>query len=403
MITDALRRYILSRRVLHPWAWWIWALGIAGTVSLSSNPYVLAMALSSLCFVVAARRGSAPWARAFPIYLVMCAGVVAYRMVMHVLVGSKIGEHELFTINTFQLPDWVAGITLFGTVYAEGLIMAVIQGLVLGTMIVAVGAANSLADPKKLVKSLPSALGDLGTAVVIGISVAPQMAQSALRIHRARTLRGDDSKGLRSFGRILMPVFQDTLDRSLALAASMDSRGYGRPAISSKAEQRVTSAFGFLGIVGVTIGLFVVLDATVPASIAVPIVMLGVGFLAVSIFVASRRKTSTVYEKAPWQAAEWIVSACGVTPLLAALVTHKVAPSSMVVSWIPLHIPNQVPLLVIAGLLVAAAPGFISPRLPKPGSLRKIRRTNARINLVHSSSDCDSAAHSSASADVKRH
>lgn len=337
------------------------------------------MALSTLCFVVATRRGSAPWAKAFPIYLVMCFGIVAYRVVMHVFVGSKIGEHELFTIPTFEMPDWVAGIHLFGTVYAEGVIMAIIQGLILGTMIVAVGAANSLADPKKLVKSLPGALGDLGTAIVIGISIAPQMAQSALRIHRARTLRGDDSKSFRSFGRILMPVFQDTLDRSLALAASMDSRGYGRRAHTPPAEQRVTSVFGALGIVGVTIGVFVVLDATLPMIIAIPVLIVGVGFLVISMFIASRRKTSTVYEQLPWKAAEWIVSGCGVAPLLSAVITRKIDPSSMTVSWIPLHIPDQVPVLVLAGLIIAAAPGFLAPRLPKAGSQRKFRRKNTRM------------------------
>lgn len=377
MAADSIRRYLLSRRVLHPWAWWIWALGIAGTVSLSSNPYVLVLALACLCYVVAARRGSAPWARAFPIYLVMCIGIVFYRVIMHILVGAKIGEFELFTIPTFELPEWVAGINLFGTVYAEGVIMAIIQGLILGTMIVAVGAANSLADPRKLVKSLPGALGEVGTAIVIGISIAPQMAQSAARIHRARRLRGDDSSGVRSFGRILMPVFQDTLDRSLALAASMDSRGFGRKAHTPVAEQRITSIFGGLGIIGVTIGIFVVLDASVPAPIAIPVLIVGVGFLIISMFIASRRKTSTVYEQLPWQAGEWIVSLCGLAPLAAAIITRQIDPATMTVSWIPLHIPDQVPLLVIAGLLVATAPGFLAPRLPKPGTLRTHRRRPA--------------------------
>lgn len=378
MKTDLFRRFLLERRLLHPWAWWIWALGIAATVSLSSNPYVLLLALVTLCYVVAARRGSAPWARAFPIYLVLCAGIVTYRVVMHVLVGAKIGDIELFTIPTFALPEWVAGINLFGTVYVEGVIMAIIQGLILGTMIVAVGAANSLADPKKLVKSLPGALGDLGTAVVIGISIAPQMAQSALRIHRARTLRGDGSKGIRSFGRILMPVFQDTLDRSLALAASMDARGYGRRAHTPLAEQRITSVFGALGIIGVAIGIFVVLDATLPMVIATPVLIVGVGFLVISMIVASRRSTSTVYEQLPWQAAEWIVSSCGIIPLAAAIITRKIDPASMTVSWIPLHIPNNVPLLVLAGLLIAAAPGFLAPRLPRAGTQRRFRRSQPR-------------------------
>lgn len=369
-----IKRYLLSRRLIHPMAWWVWALGIAGTVSLTTNLYVLAMALVVLCFVVAQRRGASPWARAFPIYFILCGWIVVYRVVMHILVGAKIGQQELFSIPSIDLPEWAAGINVFGTVYAEGLLMSATQGLVLGTMIVAVGAANSLADPKKLVKALPGALGDLGTAIVIGISIAPQMAESAYRIHRARTLRGDDTGGIRGFARILMPVFQDTLDRSLALASSLDARGYGRRADTPLIEQRITSAFGALGIIGATIGIFVVLDAGAPMFVAVPILIVGVGFLVISLFIASRRKTSTTYDQLPWAGAEWITALSGLVPLAAALVEYNLNPTSMVTTWIPLHMPTQVPLLVILSLVVATAPGIFTPRLPR-NSFRARRRT----------------------------
>ncbi|AGN21254.1 ABC-type cobalt transport system, permease [Corynebacterium glutamicum MT] len=351
--------------MVHPWAWWVWALGIAGCASMTNNPYILALTFATLCFVVFNRRGSSPWSRAFPIYLMIAGWLVLYRLVMHVVVGAKIGSIELFRIPPVQLPEWAAGIHVFGTVYLEGLIIATTQGLTLGTMIVAVGAANSLADPKKLLKSLPGALGELGTAVVIGISIAPQMAESAFRINRARTLRGDDAKGVRGFARILMPVFQDTLDRSLALANSMDSRGYGRQAHVSKFQQRVTSIFGALGILGVTVGLFVVLDASSPMFVAVPVFITGVGFLIISLVVASRRKTSTTFDQLPWGAAEWLVCITGVIPLLMAALTRYLDPGSMITTWVPLHVPDTVPLLVVAGLVVATMPGFLTPRLPR--------------------------------------
>lgn len=46
----------------------------------------------------------------------------------------------------------------------------------------------------------------------------------------------------------------------------------------------------------------------------------------------------------------------------------------MVTTWIPLHMPTQVPLLVILGLVVATAPGIFTPRLPR-NSFRARRRT----------------------------
>ncbi|MFP7364883.1 energy-coupling factor transporter transmembrane component T [Corynebacterium callunae] len=371
----AIKRYLLSRRLVHPWAWWVWALGIAGTVSMSNNPYVLALALATLCFVVAKRRGASPWSRAFPIYLIIGFWIVVYRVVMHILVGAKIGSITLFTLPSFQLPQWAAGINILGTVYVEGLVIALIQGLSLATMIVAVGAANSLADPKKLLKALPGALRELGTAIIIGMSIAPQMAESAVRIHRARTLRGDNTAGLRGFSRILLPVFQDTLDHSLALAHSMDARGYGRRAQTSRTEQRITSAFGLLGIVGVCIGLFVILDSSSPLYIAVPILVAGCGFVVVSLFIASRRKTSSTYNPLPWGTAEWLTCICGLSPLLAAILTRIYDPASMITTWVPLHIPNTIPLFVIFGLVLAALPGYLTPMLPR--NTHRVRRRKA--------------------------
>jgi len=49
-------------RVLHPVAWWIWALGLATAASLTTNPLLLALVLGVAGIVVAARRTDAPWA-----------------------------------------------------------------------------------------------------------------------------------------------------------------------------------------------------------------------------------------------------------------------------------------------------------------------------------------------------
>lgn len=372
-----ITRYLLARKILHPWAWWIWALGIAGATSLTTNPYVLALALCVICFVVMARRDSSPWARAFPVYLMLAGALIVYRLIMHILVGSKVGTTKLFAIPTVELPRWAAGINLFGTVYAEGLLQALTQGLVLGCMIVAIGAANSLSHPKALVKALPGALGEIGTALVIGITIAPQMAESAVRINRARKLRGDDGRGIRGFLRILMPVFQDTLDRSLALAASMDARGYGRRTHAPKLQRQITFAFAGLGLMGAAIGLYVILDASAPMYVAVPIVVTGLGFLVISMVVAGLRNQATSYTKISWGTGEWLTVTSGLVPLLAAAVELQRDPTSMVTSWMPLQMPDHIPYLLVLGLMVATFPGFFTPRLPRNSQRPTRRRTHA--------------------------
>ena len=111
---------------------------------------------------------------------------------------------------------------------AESLLAGLYDGMRLAAVIICVGAANSLANPRRLLASLPSALYEVGTAVVIALSLFPQLAESVQRVRRARRLRGDPGRGIGALRRIVVPVLEDALERSLSLAASMDARGYGR-------------------------------------------------------------------------------------------------------------------------------------------------------------------------------
>src|SRR4029450_5427916 len=107
-----------------------------------------------------------------------------------------------------------------------GLPAALSDGMRLATLIVCIGAANVLADPKRLLKALPSALHELGVAATVSLTIAPQLIESGQRIRRGRRLRGVDTRRRRPVQSMLMPVLEDALDRSLALAAAMDARGY---------------------------------------------------------------------------------------------------------------------------------------------------------------------------------
>ncbi|MCB0953642.1 MAG: hypothetical protein KDB13_13175, partial [Microthrixaceae bacterium] len=64
-------------RMLHPGAWWIWALGMATAASRTTNLVLLALILAVVALVVAARRGSAPWARGFKYYLYLALIIIA--------------------------------------------------------------------------------------------------------------------------------------------------------------------------------------------------------------------------------------------------------------------------------------------------------------------------------------
>ena len=55
----------------------------------------------------------------------------------------------------------------------ESLLAGLYDGLRLATIVICVGAANALANPKRLLRSVPPALYEVGTALVVAVTVLP--------------------------------------------------------------------------------------------------------------------------------------------------------------------------------------------------------------------------------------
>ena len=169
----------------------MWALGLATAASRTTNPWLLVSICAIACYVVVARRTDAPWAASFRMYVYLAAFIIVSRVVFRVIFGGDEGTTILLRLPEIPLPAWAAGIQLFGPVSAESLLAGLYDGMRLATMVICIGAANSLANPKRMLKSLPPALYEVGTAVIVALSVFPQLAESVQRVRAARKLRGE--------------------------------------------------------------------------------------------------------------------------------------------------------------------------------------------------------------------
>ncbi len=294
------------------------------------------------------------------------------RLVLHVLVGLKVGSTLVLPLPEVSLPSWAAGIQLGGDVYLEGLLAAAVTGLRLAVIIACVGAANALANPKRLLRSLPNALHEVGAAVIVSVSVAPQLAESVQRVMRARQLRGDHTRGLRAVPAVALPVLEDTLERSLLLAAAMDSRGYGRTGTAPTARRRATGAVALVGLLASAVGLYGVLDPSTPALMGWPALALGLALSLLGLWLGGRHVSTSTYRPDPWRGAEWLAVGCGAVAAAALTVTGRLDPDAMTLPVSPLGVP-ALPLLAVAGLLVAALPAFLTPEPPKPPSRVVVR------------------------------
>jgi len=353
----------MTDRSIHPAAWWAWAAGLAVAASRTTNPLLLGLIIAVATTVVVACRTDAPWARAFRGYLIFGAVIVVIRMIAYVVVGSRTGTTVLVRLPEARLGDWAAGIRVGGAVTLEGLYAAASDGLRLATMLICLGAANSLADAKRLLRCVPTSLYEIGTAVVVTLSIAPQLAESVARVRRARALRAGRTTGRRAVRAIAVPVLADALDRSLALAASMDVRGYGRTTGVSAGAHRVTGALVVVGLIGVTIGTYGSLDGTNPPALGLPMLLGGTVVAAAGLLSARGRVRPTTYRPDRWDARAWTVSLGGLCAATATIVAGRIDPDRLVPPFDPLTWPS-LPLLAAAGVAVGLAPVMVAQPLP---------------------------------------
>jgi energy-coupling factor transport system permease protein len=356
-------------RHLHPLAWWLWALALAAAASRTLNPIVLAAIIAVAGLVVAARRSDTPWARSFRAFLVLGVFVLGIRLLFEVLFAAPVPGTTLLSLPELTLPGWMAGARLGGEVTLEALVAALYAGLQLVAILACIGAANSLANPTRLLKSVPGALYEVGVAVVVALTLVPSALEHLAQVRDARRLRGRGTKGLRANGRIAAAVLTGALERSLSLAAAMDSRGFGRLTPLSAGERRLTSGLVLGGFLAALVGGYALLDASTPPFVAAVLLVAGVVVLLTGLVRSNRRAVRTVYRPDPWRWPETATVAVGVVALVACTVVASIDPVTMLPATSPLVWP-ALPLVPLLGVLVAATPAWTTPPVPDPMPVR---------------------------------
>ncbi|WP_438828601.1 energy-coupling factor transporter transmembrane component T [Streptomyces hesseae] len=371
MTRKILRRSPVADRssALHAGAWWLWALGLATAASRTTNPLLLALLTGVAGYVVAARRTDAPWARSYGAFFKLGLAVIVIRLVFAVILGSPIpGTHTVLTLPEIPLPEWARGVRIGGRVTAEGLLFALADGMKLATLLICVGAANALANPARLLKSLPGALYEAGVAVVVAMTFAPNLVADVQRLRAARRLRGRPDRGLKALLQVGLPVLEGALERSVALAAAMDARGYGRTAQVPPAVRRTTSALTLGGLLGVCAGTYGLLADT-GAGYGAPVLIAGLAAALAGLWLGGRRSVRTRYRPDRWGARAWLVSASGTAVAALMIWAGDYAPTALHPPAVPLAAP-ELPVWPAVSVLLGLLPAFVAPVASREGHRR---------------------------------
>lgn len=353
----------LLPRWVHPVAWWVWALGLAVAASRTTNPALLGLIIAVAAFVVMSRRPQAPWGRAFTFFLALGAVVVVMRIGFQIILGMPIGTTVLFTLPTIALPEWFAGVQLGGPVTGEEILAGAYEGLRLATILICVGAANSLAAPSRLLASVPAALYEVGVAIIVAVTFAPQLIMDLRRVRAARRLRGRPTRGLRGLGGSALPVLEGALERSVLLAASMDARGYGRIAQRSVTQRRIAAALLLGSLVFGLIGIYAALDAYAPVVLGLPMIILAAMTAIAGIRLAGRRSPRSRYRPDPWRFPEWVTAGCGILAAAGLIAAGMMGVTGLDTPVDPAQWP-ALPLLPTAVIALALLPAWLTPEPP---------------------------------------
>ena len=293
---------------VHPGVWWALSLSLAVAASLQVN--WLALSLICLISVALAAAGSDEKGvrQTLRLYLALAILVILVRVFFRVIFNFPDPTQPAFLdLPQINLDLGFGTVTsLFGPVSLPSITSGFTDGLRLAAIILAVAMANTLANPKRLLKSTPAALYELATAAVVAINLAPQLISSLQRVRKARELRGRSRKVSALSGTII-PALEDTIDSSLDLAASMASRGFGRRGPVPVGHLRRTRLLTLIALVATIFAIFSMLSVG-PSNLFAPISFV-IALIAslTSVKLASRHGIRTRFRAHTWIAADFVI------------------------------------------------------------------------------------------------
>lgn len=211
---------------MHPVTWWIVGLSLSLSATLTQN-------FSNLFFICAIALlpllGGKTVYDKMKLYLLVAIAMTISRVIFRMIFnpGTSAGSVLIYLPKLELDLGFGSVIGILGNFTSTALAQSLTEGLRLSAIVLGIGFAAGMANPRQLLKSTPAALYEISTAVSMALNIAPQLIKSSERVRLARKLRGRSSR-LGAMAGIVIPVLEDSIDASLELAASMDARGFGR-------------------------------------------------------------------------------------------------------------------------------------------------------------------------------
>jgi len=282
---------------LHAITWLFWALAAAVTLQLATSP-VYAILLIGVCLAVfEAHRSDSSLARALPILVGIGIAFASLRVVLTALTThTGIPGTTWFSVPSFTLPRLLGGFTVGGTIEGPVVLDAAAQGLVIVGIMTIFGVFNAVASHHELLQASPRAFHEPGLVVTVALAFVPSTmlaVSSAREADQARTGGRVVRRG--RMVRLTIPIVESGLERAMALAESMDARGFAR--LEPSSGESIGAALGLVAMLSLG-GALLALIGQHPA-IGLGATSLGVVALVAAVLVTSGASRTTRYRPRP--------------------------------------------------------------------------------------------------------
>lgn len=282
---------------LHAVTWLVWAVAAAACVQIAPNPLYVAVVLAISFLVVSAHRLDTTLARAFPILVGLGVAFALLRVALTALTTHSPAidgtpEYLWFTLPQATLPRILGGFTVGGTIEGDIVLFAAAQAFAVVGILGAFGVFNAVASHHELVQAAPRAFHEPGLILTVALAFVPSTMAAVADVREADRARTGGRVVRRGrLVRLTVPILESGLERAVALAESMDARGFAR-----QPRGRGDRASAWLGLVAMLSlgGSFIALigRASVVAVVAGAV---GVVTLLLAVVLASRSSGTSRY------------------------------------------------------------------------------------------------------------
>jgi energy-coupling factor transport system permease protein len=207
---------------LHPLAWVAWAAGVVVALTVTRNPWLLALNLTIVGLISAQQKrlhAAADNNIRSPLSVFRFGLIVVTTSAMFNVLMVHVGEHVLAV-----LPPAIP--LVGGPLTLEALVYGALNGLVLAGLFAAFSVLNRVLPVRSMLRLVPRAYYPAAVTMSIAVTFVPAALQQIQQVREAQAVRGRRMLGLRSWLPLLVPLLEGSLERSMQLAEAMVARGF---------------------------------------------------------------------------------------------------------------------------------------------------------------------------------